>query len=228
MDLVQSLDRRGFLAVAAAIVAASHASGAGAQTLIADTPAMDTGVGREAASEAAPALVHRAASPVAQPIDWKASLLHGDRSIVVRRDGGPVRVRYCTKDGLLDREGYAHACYLMRDVRAGKMFTMDPRLLDVLCGIQRWGEHNGKSSVFRISSGFRSRETNDRTEGAARNSLHLYGRAVDIIPEGFSSGLLGAMVREFNDRGGTGIYLARGFVHVDTGAARTWVSTGRR
>lgn len=146
----------------------------------------------------------------------------------MRRDGKAQRVRYCTSDGQLDRDGYALACHLLRDLRAGKMFTMDPKLLDVLCGIQRWGEANGRSSVIQVNSGFRTLDTNNDTEGAARNSMHLYGRAADIVIDGFGSGLVGAMVRTFNSNGGTGVYLSRGFVHVDTGAARMWVTGGRR
>jgi len=136
-------------------------------------------------------------------------------------------VRYCTADGHLDREGYGIACLLLRDVRAGKMCPIDPRLLDILCGLQRWAEYNDRSAVIQLLSGFRTLATSSSTEGAAMNSMHLYGRAADIVFEGMPSGLLGAMVRSFNDQGGTGIYLNRGFVHVDTGAARSWVSTER-
>jgi len=145
----------------------------------------------------------------------------------MRRDGAAQRVRYCTADGQLDREGYGIACLLLRDVQAGRLCPIDPRLLDILCGLERWAEYNGRSSVIQLLSGFRTLATNRATEGAAMNSMHLYGRAADIVFEGMQSGLLGAMVRTFNDQGGTGIYLNRGFVHVDTGAARSWVSMAR-
>lgn len=236
-DAVQRLDRRGFLAAAAAML--SFSSGpAPAQTLISDTPAADTGFRRLAPLAAVPASsgaqpdVRASAPKTVQtnslvPDDWRRRLLAGERSIVMRRDGAVKRVRYCMADGMLDRDGYAQACVMLRDLRAGKMFPMDPRLLDVLCGLQRWGEANGRSSTILLTSGFRTDETNSATEGAARNSMHRYGRAADMVLEGFSSGLMGAMVREFNKDGGTGIYLARGFVHVDTGAARSWVSNDR-
>lgn len=235
MDAVQRVDRRGFLAAAAAMLASSHAT---AQTFISGTPASDVGFDRMPASQVAepqqpiPSAAHAAPAPAAQaapPTDWRQLLLAGERSVLVRRDGGPLsRVRYCTSDGMLDRDGYAKLCLLLRDVKAGKLYAMDPRLLDVLCGLQRWGEANGRDAAINLLSGFRTLQTNSALEGAALNSMHLYGRAADIVLEGFSSGLLGAMVRQFNPKGGSGIYLNRGFVHVDTGAARSWVSTESR
>jgi len=160
--------------------------------------------------------------------DWRQFLLSGERSIVVRRDGPSKRIRYCTADGFMDMAGYQEACLILRDVQAGRVYAMDPGLLDVLCGIQRWMEYNGRSSVIDINSGFRTVQTNQKLEGAAQNSMHLYGKAADIVISGASSGLAGAMAKEFNKNGGTGIYLRRGFVHVDTGAARTWISTKPR
>jgi uncharacterized protein YcbK (DUF882 family) len=57
--------------------------------------------------------------------------------------------------------------------------------------------------------------------------MHLYGKAADIVIEGVSSAAMGAMARQFNVNGGTGIYVNRGFVHVDSGAARTWTSRAK-
>ncbi len=236
LDVLQRLDRRGFLAAAAAAVAASTGPAFG-QTLIQDTPSSDVGFTRgdvrsdAYAVRAQPAQLVSAVQPqlsvTTEPLDWRKHLIAGERSILMRRDGAAQRVRYCTADGQLDREGYAIACTLLRDVRAGKLYPIDPRLLDILCGLQRWAEYNGRSAVIQLLSGFRTLATNNALEGAAMNSMHLYGRAADIVFEGIPSGLLGAMVRSFNDKGGTGIYLNRGFVHVDTGAARSWVSTAR-
>jgi uncharacterized protein YcbK (DUF882 family) len=232
IDVVQRLDRRGFLAAAATVLAASAGPTFG-QTLIQGTPRSDTGFTPPTAILEPEQVVSRggvqpATAAPAQTGDWRRLLLQGERVITMRRDGGVERVRYCTEEGQLDRQGYAQACQLLRDVRAGKLFPMDPHLLDLLCGLQRWAAYNGHSAVIQLLSGFRSQETNANTEGAALNSMHLYGRAADIVLEGFSSALLGAMVREFNVQGGNGIYLNRGFVHVDTGAARSWVSTTSR
>lgn len=157
-------------------------------------------------------------------LDWKEVLLAGDRSLRMRRDGPVATVRYARRDGSLDLNGYIVACHLLRDVRADKTVQIDTELLDVLCGIQRWMEFNGKPSTIEITSGFRTVRTNDAAEGSRRHSMHLYGKAADIIVPGASSDLIGDMVRRFNHEGGTGIYSDRGFVHVDTGSARSWVA----
>ncbi len=178
--------------------------------------------GLAGATTLAPALT---VEPLSQRdlVDWRNVLLAGDRSILMRRDGPAVRVRYGNGDGSLDRDGYFAACHLLRDVRAQRTVQIDPELLDVLCGIQRWMEFNGKLSTIEITSGFRTITTNDSAEGSARQSMHLYGKAADIIVPGASSSVIGAMVSRFNDAGGTGIYPGLQFVHVDTGAPRTWV-----
>ena len=159
-----------------------------------------------------------------EALDWKQLLLAGDRSITMRRGGPSTAVRYCNGDGTLDRDGYLAACYLLRDVRAERMVQIDPHLLDVLCGIQRWMDFHGRSSTIEITSGYRTVKTNDSAEGSGRHSMHLFGKAADIVVPGASSNLIGAMVQRFNNEGGTGIYLGKGFVHVDTGSARTWVT----
>lgn len=158
-----------------------------------------------------------------EALDWKQVLLAGDRTITLRRDGPSVALRYGLRDGTLDVDGYRKACYLLRDVRAGRMAQIDPQLLDVLCGIQRWMDFNGRSSTIEITSGYRTAETNDSAEGSGKHSMHLVGKAADIVVPGATSAMIGAMVQRFNHDGGTGIYLGKGFVHVDTGAARTWV-----
>lgn len=162
--------------------------------------------------------------PKQDAIDWRDVLLAGDRSILMRRDGPSVRIRYGNSDGTLDRDGYFAACHLLRDVRAQRTVQIDPDLLDVLCGIQRWMDFNGNPPTIEITSGFRTVKTNDSAEGSGRQSMHLYGKAADIIVPGASSAMIGKMLQRFNDEGGTGIYPGRQFVHVDTGAARTWVS----
>lgn len=162
-------------------------------------------------------------SPPRDGLDWRDALLAGDRSILMRREGPAKRIRYRNGDGSLDRDGYIAACHLLRDVRAERTVQIDPELLDVLCGIQRWMEFNGTLPTIEITSGYRTRKTNEAAEGSGLQSMHLYGKAADIMVPGASSAMIGAMVRRFNHDGGTGIYPARQFVHVDTGAPRTWI-----
>lgn len=154
---------------------------------------------------------------------WKRALLQGDRTLLISRGQGPVsQITYLGRDGAVDERGYRELCWLMRDVRGNAAIPMDLGLLDVLCGLQRWARHNGVNSIIRVTSGYRSRHTNAQTEGAAKNSLHTQGRAADFFMDGISRSQQGAMVREFNSSGGTGIYLAKNFIHADTGRARVW------
>lgn len=210
------------------------------QTLIQDAQPTDVGFSRGewsiakapvAAASAAPTQDVGGLGTQAGPTgdrDWRTSLLVGDRVITMRRDGDSQTVRYLFSDGSLDRDGYAVACYLLRDVRAGKLFPIDVRLLDQLCGLQRWALANGWRTVLRILSGFRTFATNASTEGAAMNSQHLSGRAVDFVLEGLPTSVVRAMVLEFNKLGGTGIYLHRDTVHADTGPPRVWVASQKR
>lgn len=125
------------------------------------------------------------------------------------------------RDGALDNSGYARVCHFMRDVRANEALAMDPRLLDLLCAMQAWVGAYGFSKPFVITSGYRTRRTNDSLEGAARNSMHLYGRAVDLVFPDLPVSYMGKLAQHYA-AGGVGFYPSSGFVHVDTGRIRTW------
>ena len=74
-------------------------------------------------------------------------------------------------------------------------------------------------------SAYRSPKTNEAlrhvSTGVAKNSLHLEGRAIDVR-------LTSASLDKLRDAaismrsGGVGYYPDSNFVHVDTGAFRTW------
>lgn len=156
-------------------------------------------------------------------LGWRESLLDRPRYLKLVRPttGEAVNAMYWAPGSGYDREAYAQICWLMRDVRAGRAHNMDPRLLDLLCGIQYWLAFYGYRPTMQLLSGLRTRETNDRTEGAAKHSLHIEGMAADIRIPGISTATLGTMSQAFGV-GGTGFYLDRGFVHVDTGRVRSW------
>ena len=112
--------------------------------------------------------------------------------------------------------------YLLRDFRSGDVHRIDPRLLDLLHGVQA---RTGSSGTFEVISGFRSPATNDmlrhKSSGVAQNSMHLKGQAIDVR-------LTGAATRNIRRaaiamrQGGVGYYPGSDFVHLDTGRVRTW------
>lgn len=123
------------------------------------------------------------------------------------------------RDNALIPDGYSLLCYLLRDVRADRVTRVDLKLIHLLFGMQAWMRAVGIRQPLRVSSGYRTPETNAATEGAAVHSMHLAGRAADFAVEGIPSAVLAKLAARFA-AGGVGVYPA--FVHVDTGPVRTW------
>ena len=61
----------------------------------------------------------------------------------------------------------------------------------------------------------------DSRTGVAKNSLHMYGQAMDISLPDYSCSQLCNMAKSLK-AGGVGYYPRSNFVHVDTGAIRYW------
>lgn len=112
--------------------------------------------------------------------------------------------------------------YFFRDFRANEIKPIDPRLLDLLHVINQKLE---TAQPFNLISGYRSATTNAmlaaRSEGVARHSMHIEGRAADINVPGRELSILQrvALTLQF---GGVGYYPQSDFVHVDTGRVRHW------
>lgn len=147
------------------------------------------------------------------------------RELWLKRQGTRQEVRIVYwKDGQLLADGYWQACAMLRDVKANVMTTMDPTILDVLRGITGYYQAWRYQQPIVLTSGFRTVKTNSGLlgEGAARNSMHLYGKAVDLYIPGIPArdvGVLGMHLQQ----GGVGFYPSKGFTHLDTGRLRTWV-----
>lgn len=124
-------------------------------------------------------------------------------------------------DGKLILEPYVAICRLLRDVQAGKAVQMSPVLLDILCGVQGVARVQGHDGPLVTTSGYRTEETNRRTEGAEKASLHREGRAWDGRMPGYSAATFAASAKYLRG-GGVGLYVGRGFCHVDDGRLKSW------
>lgn len=112
--------------------------------------------------------------------------------------------------------------HILRDHRTGDIKAMDRRLMDFLFSVKR---RLGCDDPFHIISGYRSPETNrklrQQTSGVAKFSYHMLGRAIDIRLPGCGTRKLKQTCLDLK-LGGVGYYPRSDFVHVDTGAFRTW------
>jgi uncharacterized protein YcbK (DUF882 family) len=120
------------------------------------------------------------------------------------------------------QEALSRIDQFLRDFRTGEVHAIDPGLLDLLSDLAAL---TGTSTPFHVISGYRSPWTNamlrGRSEGVARHSLHMDGRAIDVrLPDVPLRLLRDAAVALA--RGGVGYYPGSDFVHVDTGRVRTW------
>jgi uncharacterized protein YcbK (DUF882 family) len=126
------------------------------------------------------------------------------------------------RDGTHVREALSAIEVLLRDFRTGERHAIDPGLLDYLVHV---AHTVGVDPSFSVISGYRSPETNARlheqSTGVAQRSLHMEGRAIDVRIPGVDCANLAARAQELKC-GGVGYYRASDFVHLDTGAFRTW------
>ena len=111
---------------------------------------------------------------------------------------------------------------LLRDFLTGERHSIDPSLMDYLVEV---AHALGVDPAFTVISGYRSPATNaqlrEKSTGVAQRSLHMQGRAIDVRVIGVDCAALAAGALNLK-RGGVGYYRASDFVHLDTGAFRTW------
>lgn len=119
-------------------------------------------------------------------------------------------------------EAFERLNYILRDFRTGEVFPMDPRVVDIMALVQK---RANQREPIEILSGYRSPKTNaglrKRTSGVAKNSFHMYGQALDMHIKGYRTSKLRDIARSIR-AGGVGYYPKSGFIHVDTGAVRSW------
>ncbi|PLY05412.1 MAG: Twin-arginine translocation pathway signal [Desulfuromonas sp.] len=131
------------------------------------------------------------------------------------------RVIYWSR-GVYVSDGLTEIDYLLRDHRSNQIVEIDHNLLDTLYLLSRKLECQ---EPLHIISGYRSPTTNAElrrnSDGVAKRSLHMQGRAIDIrLP---SCDLTHLHQTALNlKRGGVGYYPDSQFVHLDSGRFRTW------
>ena len=213
--------RRQFLTLGAgALVAAAGASafGAGKHARIETTrtPVQLT------PQPAAPVL----SKPPVAPIDTAALPLGDFRRAAIHNlhTGEALDVVYW-EQGKYVPDALAEAMRVMRDWRNGEEHVMDPRLFDVLHGVQA---KLGTNKPFQLISGYRSPETNAHLHAesgqVASHSQHMLGKASDIRVEGVDLAVLHRAAQSLK-AGGVGFYPVSDFVHVDVGPVRQWSGT---
>ena len=124
--------------------------------------------------------------------------------------------------GELIRAALDEINHFLRDFRNEQLHEIDVGLLDELYKLHA---AFGGRGHFEVISGYRSPQTNEalrhRSTGVAKDSFHLSGRAIDVR-------LTSAETDKLRDAaialraGGVGYYAQSNFVHIDTGAFRTW------
>lgn len=142
--------------------------------------------------------------------------------------GEDITITY-KRDGRYDKAAIKKLDWFLRDWRRGESTDMDPRLIDLVWEVQR---ESGSKEPIQVVCGYRSPATNAmlrrRSEGVARYSQHILGRAMDFYVPGVSL----EQVREIGlrlARGGVGFYPESGspFVHMDVGGIRMWPRMSR-
>jgi uncharacterized protein YcbK (DUF882 family) len=138
-------------------------------------------------------------------------------------DGEEIVAPFCVDGRTIYEPGYKQVCWLMRDRHvpfAQGYVQIDIIEVEALWEVQQVLALLGVRAPLIITSGYRSPQTNAATEGAARNSMHLYGKAADLYVPGVSMRELFSVAYSREVSGGIGYY--DDHIHLDSGARRYW------
>jgi uncharacterized protein YcbK (DUF882 family) len=164
----------------------------------------------------------------AQALDLDFWLKPRTLSVIRPQSGERAKVLYW-RDGEVIDSAYQELCHILRDVNGKQTAPIDPKLFETLWGTQAFVARYGIEQPLEILSGYRTAKSNTKLieQGvpAARQSLHIEGKAADIRIANLNSEVLGSLVRSFR-QGGVGFYYREGpkggWIHADTGLKRTW------
>ena len=120
-----------------------------------------------------------------------------------------------------ERPPHATLDRFLRDHYTNQPTAMEPKLLDILLA----AADNFRSDTVMVVSAFRHPKYNlllrKKGHQVARDSNHTKGNAVDFYIPKIDTLRLHAWAKA-RKLGGVGLYLASGFVHMDTGPIRFW------
>lgn len=162
----------------------------------------------------------------AKPIKAKLAIKKSTNKILSFNNihtGDQLKLAYF-EQGKYIKDALHEINYFLRDFHDGTVHKIDPALLDQLYDLERILEVR---KPFHILSGYRSPSTNAylrrHSEGVAKHSLHMEGRAIDIRIEGINTKHIRNAAISMQ-RGGVGYYERSDFVHLDTGIVKSWES----
>lgn len=166
-----------------------------------------------AAAAGAPALARAAAPPTALR----------DRTLrLYNTHTGESLTSTYFAEGRLQPSSLADINKLLRDHRNNQVAPIDPALIVLLDQVTVQAR---PGSVVHIISGYRSPASNqllaETTNGVARHSMHLEGKAIDVRMPGVALADLRKAALAAGG-GGVGYYPDSQFVHMDTGRVRRW------
>lgn len=125
-------------------------------------------------------------------------------------------------EGTFIPESLAEINKLLRDHRTNDVAAIDPQLLTLLGTITNLVS---PGETLHVISGYRSPKSNQalagQSNGVAKHSLHMDGKAIDIRIPGRNLAYLRDSALSLK-RGGVGYYPESQFVHLDTGRVRSW------
>ena len=200
------------------------------------TQARPAGGMPHASAQSAPSGLGSGSGEIEPPPDiFDAQLLDMEfwlkpRTIEVFRPASNERAKLLYwRDGEIIESAYQDLCHLLRDVNGKETALIDPKLFETLWGTQAFVQRYGIDTPLEILSGYRTSASNNKLREAgvpaARQSLHIEGRAADIRIANLNAEVLGGLVKSFR-QGGVGFYYragpSGGWIHADTGLQRTW------
>jgi len=133
-----------------------------------------------------------------------------------------LTVTYRNEVGVYDSGALQALNWALRCHTTNETTSMDLRVIEYL---HRLDQALGGGNEIQIISGYRSPSYNNKlrslSHGVAKHSLHTKGKAIDLAIAGVGLDTIRRTAKGFA-AGGVGYYPKGGFVHIDSGAFRTW------